>query len=303
MYPQFPIGGAPGKQKGQPPVQGQPPAPDWGEYYEYPEDRKDIGGYEPVPDLMEYQPAPSAVNYYTPPYKWTYWENPQNVAKAYWQYKNMPADQPLPEWMDAEALEQAYSYLDYVNRQQQGEDTTWTNWKWLHPDDPGRQFLQGMTLPSQDYLLPKKDYWEWQAIQEINKPPEQRNPNIIAKLPLAYQHMFQQLEGSPAGQPPVAEGQIPFGVPPEQIPTWQKMYSWLQTTPAGAVVRGGLTGIPGGVPGVGLGLGLGFIQAVAPNSGVGKAAANFMQVFDYPAEWLEKITGVGFQAALSILSQ
>ena len=89
-------------------------------------------------------------------YSPTFWEDPRHVAQAWMEYKALPPGELPPAWMDEntiEFLEDAYKYLSFANG-----DTPWTNWKYLHPDDPGRGFLQSMTPPPISEVMNRTDY-------------------------------------------------------------------------------------------------------------------------------------------------
>src|SRR5512146_1124928 len=53
----------------------------------------------------------------------TYWENPQRVARYYNVLRSLPPGQSAPDWLDAEGIKAAYSYLSARNN---GAD--WMSW-------------------------------------------------------------------------------------------------------------------------------------------------------------------------------
>src|SRR5690242_15093116 len=68
----------------------------------------------------------------------TFGENPRQVVEAYQVLKATPKDIPLPQWMQGQEqqIEQAYNWFQFRNK-----GAPPTEWKFLPPTDPGREYL------------------------------------------------------------------------------------------------------------------------------------------------------------------
>jgi hypothetical protein len=249
---------------------------------------------------------------YKPPYDPTYWENPYNVAREYWRIQSLPPGAPLPEGVNREEIEAAYKYLEFANRDEHGQPRPWIEWKYLTPDDPARGFLQGITMPGPDRLLPAADYQALRYYEEQQKPPAERDAR---GLPPAYQYAIQnqQYYDQIINSPTVA--------PDPNRPAWMQFIEGLQEQPAaaGAINMGALGLITGGPVGAFggalIGGGLGGLSAWAPESGwgvfdayrrgvlpgaqatIGWTAQQVLSLFNVPASFLEEGLGVGLQFA------
>src|SRR4030042_6312754 len=122
-------------------------------------------------------------------YKPTYWEDPRHVAVAYQQLKSLLPGETPPEWMDRENIEAAYKYLSYAN----GEES-WTNWKYLAPDDPGREYLPSIPPPPLEEVLQPDQYQQIQFNRMLNLAPEERDPQELAKLTAYHQNILAQYD-------------------------------------------------------------------------------------------------------------
>jgi hypothetical protein len=103
-------------------------------------------GYgKPVPTSMPEQPVAQVPK--------SYWDDPAKVVRWHDAITSMPKDQTKPSWMDSDALEQAYKWLEYSNK---GLPAS----QWKPSDDPSfKSFLNNMETPPNDSLLPwEQDY-------------------------------------------------------------------------------------------------------------------------------------------------
>jgi len=84
-------------------------------------------------------------------YSPSYWEDPYRVARNYQAINSMPPGAEVPDWMDKDAITAAYNYFKSAN-----SGKPWTEWKFLNEADPARGFLQGISLPPDEMLLPQE---------------------------------------------------------------------------------------------------------------------------------------------------
>jgi len=274
-----------------------------------------------LPGEWENMRYPKEAGDWRPAYEPTFWENPINVARAYWDLKSAAPGQEIPEYLtnNQPAIEEAYKYLSFVNK---GDD--WVNWKFIHPDDPVRGFLQSLDNPPVDYYLQPDEYQQWLVSELAQKPYKQWDPKLVSKLTPEYRAM---LEG-PAQQ-------MESGTPFEELPMWQQWATRIMgnsvtsglAAAAPFAVMGGIGGAafgPGGVllgAGIPLALGAGLSGASSEEgrefmskylsmalgqtsgerlgTGIQTTAANLLRFLDYPAEWLEQGVGLGIQAIAS----
>jgi hypothetical protein len=103
----------------------------------------------------------------------TFWEDPKHVAQAYNQLQSLLPGEAAPEWMDTESIKQAYKYLSFAN----GNESS-VNWKYLAPDDPGRQWLQSIPTPPIEDLLDPSQYNKMKFYEVLDNP-EKRTPEIM----------------------------------------------------------------------------------------------------------------------------
>lgn len=241
--------------------------------------------------------GPEKWNRQGPSYQPSYWEEPLNVARHYWQMKNMPPGENLPDWIDPKALDMAYRYMEQV----QGTED-WTNWKYINQQDPARQWLQTLQSPPLDYLLTPSKFQEFTMAQLQATTPDQWTPEQLGALTDDQRRYFTKAQEMWANK-------VPF----EELPTWQKMTYNIQQNPilsgaatmvpfaiagatggaAGGAALGGFGAIPGAILGGGiplaLGAGLGAASTYFPS------AAEMLNKLDIFAEGFERAAGLGLQ--------
>jgi hypothetical protein len=83
----------------------------------------------------------------------TFWQDPQRVARYQHAIKMAPPGWKAPEWMNVQALDDAYKWFEYRN-----SNKPWTEWEFLPKDDPGLKFMANMQTPPDEYLVPKDRY-------------------------------------------------------------------------------------------------------------------------------------------------
>jgi hypothetical protein len=83
-----------------------------------------------------------------------YWENPQRIVRYYNMIQNAPDDSQIPDWLDKEAITQAYDWMSYRNN---GEP--WYKWNYLPDDDPSNSLLQSLSTPPDDFLFPGEEMY------------------------------------------------------------------------------------------------------------------------------------------------
>ena len=233
---------------------------------------------------------------WSPSYDVSYWENPVNIARNYWAIKSAAPGQEVPEWMDAEGVEAAYKYMTHI----QGSDD-WTNWKHINPDDPVRQYLQGMQAPPMEWQLKPEDYQKWLTSDLSQRDPDTWTDEEIYKLSPELQSSYNEYRQ-------MWNEKVPF----EDLPTWQQMQYHIQSNPvmggaatmvpfalaggAGGLAAGGPIGglIGAGAP-LAMGAGLGYLSQKYPT------AAELLQVLDWPAEQAERAIGLGLQIQGSLV--
>src|SRR4030043_1724890 len=171
-------------------------------------------------------------------YKPTYWEDPRHVAVAYQRLKSLLPGEPPPDWMDSENIEAAYKYLSYAN----GEES-WTKWKYLAPDDPGRQFLQQIAPPPLEEVLQPEQYEQIQFSKIINTAPEVRIPEEVAQLSLYHQNALAQYDAYNQNQKFINE----------HTPGWMRLTQSIMDNPiaAGMVQTRPMAAITVGATGTG----------------------------------------------------
>jgi hypothetical protein len=220
----------------------------------------------------------------------------------------MPPAWEAPTWINRDEITAAYDYYKAAN-----QDKPWWEWKYLHPQDPGRAFLQGIKQPPNEMLWPS----EGQPFDSV--PGAQVTGGAQMTLAPGV---------TTAGQVPGIE-QIPSpaeaGLTPEQydaLPTWQKWVIPVLNSPFGmgvvqslpfavpllaaAPFTGGATlGPAAGVLALGAGMGLAqepkvteLIQKYVPAAaGLPKTLADAMYyMFGLAPEALERVIGLGEQA-------
>jgi hypothetical protein len=235
----------------------------------------------------------------------TFGEDPRAVSQAYQLIKT---HQPLPDWLQGQEknVEQAYKY-----HQQRNGNRPYTEWKYLPPEDSGREYLSPLlTSPERskpgtpDQSTPSigtvqdalNGTVNWSDVDSKQREQVLSDPNFyktgqIMKYP---KWMQQQLLADPS-----------FDW--KQLPKWQKSYFELSSSPAGmAAAQGGLLGLGGGpvggAIGAGLGAGLGYAAAKSGYDPLKEAweqkgvTAGAFGWLNFLAETAEKGLGFGVQA-------
>ena len=113
---------------------------------------------------------------FNPGYEPTFWEDPRNVARAYWQSKGQKGTATLS--LDGY---QAHSQMPTNISSWPMARMTGRHWKYLAPNDPARSYLQSIGTPPLDYYIPPKKYQEILTLDLLATPAEQRNPNLIMR--------------------------------------------------------------------------------------------------------------------------
>ncbi|HEX2696099.1 MAG TPA: hypothetical protein VHM28_00225, partial [Anaerolineales bacterium] len=84
----------------------------------------------------------------------SYWENPQTVVRWYNTAQANP-NAALPQGMDKDTLAGIYNYMKMRNG-----TVPSSQWKYLSPDDPLKQYVASLPAPSDNFLLPaEKAAW------------------------------------------------------------------------------------------------------------------------------------------------
>jgi hypothetical protein len=224
-----------------------------------------------------------------PGYTPSYWENPRQVARYYNVLQSMPSTWEAPAWLNKDEITAAYDYLKATN-----QDAPWWEWKYLHPDDPGRAFLQGIQQPPNEMLWPDEGQYALGTTQPTPAIEQIPNPAEAGLTPEQY----------------------------EALPTWQKWVIPVLNSPLG---MGVVQSVPFALPGLlaapftgGASLGaaavpllmgaaLGGIQEPAVTewltknmpaaAGLPKTLADAMYaLFGLAPEALERVAGLGAQA-------
>ncbi len=234
----------------------------------------------------------------------TFGEDPRAVSQAYQLIKT---HQPLPDWLQGQEkqVEQAFKY-----HQQRNGNRPYTEWKYLPPEDGGREYLSPLLkaperkVPDAPSIGTVQDALNgtvnWSEVDSKQRQQVLSDPNFystgqIMKYP---KWMQSQLLADPS-----------FDW--KQLPKWQKSYFELSSSPAGmAAAQGGLLGLGGGpvggVIGAGLGAGLGYAAAKSgydplkeawQQKGVSASAFGWL---NFLAETAEKGIGLGVQAVGAI---
>lgn len=233
-------------------------------------------------------------------YEPSFFEDPKRVAGIYQAWKSAPEGATAPDWLDMDALGQAYEYYKFRN-----EDKPWTEWQFLPEDDPGRGFMQSMGTPPREFLKP--DEAEMYA-----------NPALVQQGQLAWRDLApdvrQEILSDPAfyengmeAYPIQARHEIlqDHNFDWDQLPNWQEFVYSVTSNPkimaspmalAGAQA-GKVLGPWGMAGGAVLGYGLGVVggEEYDPTKGVFEqpsAAASAMRVLNFLSEGTEQ--GVGF---------
>jgi hypothetical protein len=185
-----------------------------------------------------YAPPYSAAEHpekFNPGYEPTFWEDPRNVGRAYWQMKGQVGIEPYP-WMDQQKINDAYEYFKLAN----GTDD-WTSWKYLSPDDPARGYLQSFEMPPLDYYVKPKQYQQILTLDLLATPAEQRDPQLMNMLAPGYRWYIENEDYSKQVQAWVLEN----------TPDWMNFVSGLMSDPAwsSTISMGGFGLITGGIPG------------------------------------------------------
>jgi hypothetical protein len=199
-------------------------------------------------------------------YSPSFWENPSNVVKYKAFLDSIPPDIPPPDWLNPDYLNAAYDYLGYVNKGNSPD-----RWRYLRPEDPGRQFLQGLAVPPANFLNPAA----LMNPRTARQLQEQGDPAIMA--------MLQSIQDGT--------------VDPSQLPRWQRTVAnalgspWLpvgMTGFTGGLIAAGVAGpIGAAIGGLG-GAALGFVAYRDPEGSV----AEWLNTLDLPAEGLEQVFGI-----------
>jgi hypothetical protein len=249
-----------------------------------------------------------------------FWENPQRVARYHQMLQTMPPGTKPPEWVDAQAVDAAFKYLQTQNR-----DKPWYMWNALAEDDPVRSYLQQMPTPPPEVILPdeERQYYDpdWSKAQ-INEQELYSVPVEIAQQTFGADVLagFRQQgnvylvpgsalagylnPGTGTYQPGEMQDQA-FGLPQDewdQLPDWQKaiipVLPYANTgmgVGSGALAGFGLGGPVGAAIGAAAGGGLAYAAEKNP------ALASVLNYLDIGAEYLERGEGVVSQVLASLL--
>ncbi len=245
----------------------------------------------------------------------TYWEDPKRIAKWYHKMDALPEGADPPDWIDRDRLNAAYTYLERAN-----EGTPWWDWKYLHPTDPARSFLQGFTNPPPEAMYPEELLYTPGAIAEEPSagPPLPGSPEWD-KLDLWMKVMVSIFGAGPSILDPydIDRGGI-LGAPLRSgLATFGRGFTkgaptgaaigFFTTGPMGVLGGGLITGMIGGLAEVGLETihsyqqkGLGFEIGGVTDSSLEYLLNTALGLIQYPAEQIERTigTGVQIQAAL-----
>lgn len=222
-------------------------------------------------------------------YNPTFWEDPRRIARYWHAVQALPADRPLPDWLDRQALQQAYRYFEYRNG-----GTPWYTWRFLNVDDPARQWLGSMPMPPDGLLFPHERVFQQQGpgVQGFGEP-EEFWPGYD-ELPWWQQLAVNMLGGrwGPVGGPAAMGAGIGGAI---------------------GLIAGGPAGLVGGAAvGAGLGGGVGggiyglqqYGQAHPEAEWVDPAISlvqDLLMAFDSGAELVERLGGTGMQVAYSVI--
>ena len=198
------------------------------------------------------------------PYIPTYYEDPARVVRMHKYMKYLMSGDTPPEGMDPKAIEAAYKYLQFRNNYAPENE-----WKALNENDEGRQFLQGLGLPPNNWLL------DGEKFRFSRMEPEALDLQPQEDLTL------EQLNLAP----------------------WQK---WMIEFLSSPLAQFGMGAVPGALIGGGIGGPLGAVIGAAGMGGLSYTTnksttiANLLMKLDWPAEQLERALGVSLQTLASI---
>lgn len=122
----------------------------------------------------------------------TYWEYPQRVARFANMIRSAPPDWQAPDWLNKDAVLEAYDYLKFRNG-----TGDWTQWKALNDNDPGVGFLQSLNTPPIEFVLPT----EAAQAQKVLTPEE-----IAQKQPVDWDTLPKWMQTYLGVFAPQAEG-------------------------------------------------------------------------------------------------
>jgi len=177
-------------------------------------------------------------------YEPSYFEDPSRVAAMYHAFQGAGKDAEVPEWLNTDALGQAYQYFKFRN-----EGVPWSEWKYLPPDDPGRQFLRSIGTPPVEFMRPQD-------------AATFANPDAVKSGGMAWSSLAPEVRAEMLSDPSFYEGQIlefPMMAQQEiladpsfdwsQLPEWQSKYFGVSSSPAKmGAIQGGVMGMMFGGP-------------------------------------------------------
>jgi hypothetical protein len=266
------------------PVQQQPTQPPRPEGYDLPNGPIADGGRVANRAMRELGYVP------------TWGENPRMVVEAYQVMKATPKDMSLPQWMQGQEqqIEQAYKWHQFRNG-----NAPPTEWKFLPPDDPGRDYLSAIKGPESSKPIEEKVFSGPEKVQQgqaawMDISPDERKAILadqnfnITQYPIGVRDQILQ------------DPSFDWS----RVPKWQKTYYDIMSNPklmaspmalAGARA-GGIFGLPGKLAGAAAGYGLGLVggQQYDPTSGVldqPTIVAGMMAVLNKLSEGAEQTAG------------
>ena len=244
----------------------------------------------------------------------TYWEDPHRIGKWFHKLKALPDDAPVPEWIDRDKLNAAYKYFESRN-----DGAPWWDWKFLHPSDPSRSFLQGFTTPPPEALFPEELLYTPGQIAEAPRP----GPPLPGTPEYDAQDIWQKVLNSVFGSGPSILEPYPterggiLGAPLRSgAATFARGFG--SGAPLGALyggIAGAITGIAGGPLGIIVGGVGGALVAGALTGTIGGTAGVGLETIqrrrdlgtalggDNALEWMLNNMLAGIQAPAEIVER
>ena len=225
--------------------------------------------------------TPPSTNQYAPerelqviPQNRSYWESPQRVARYYDLIRSAPPTWTPPDWMNTDAIKEAYEYMRYRN-----DFKPVNEWAWLPEDDPASYFLKDLQAPPNSALWTNEKAYAMMGVP-TQAEIDQNKPLDWASMPL-YQQILVGILSPETGI--------------EERPEWTRIpAAFVQAAmaaPAGTAIGAAVAGLPGAAIGTALVGGLTFAQAYFGKEIPG--VTQFLEIMDAGAIFAERVVGLG----------
>lgn len=242
----------------------------------------------------------------------SYWNDPKRIARMHEVIDNAPMGWKAPDWLDVDGVENLYRYFEYLNPGKSYEE-----WNKLSAEDPGIDLANYIDQPPQELLHPSDmdpEYMVYRKVQDWVDEQKKAEEAYQAALYRSYQFEAQAIEGL-YNQDAIArwndlEPVQKFFLTRDSVTqmegrpdwtrgvaaSWQGIKTMLSVAGLVGMLSGGIGTLAAAGPGTVIGWGLGTLAGLYTGykayKGEENELANLLNVFNLPAEAVERILGM-----------